>query len=269
MGMEDDMKKLENKTVLITGASSGIGFAFAQLLAEYKMKLVITARQTDKLNTLAEQLRKKGADVQVFTCDLSKKGAANLLYQQIQEANIAIDLLINNAGFGKWGEFLDFDLETYNNMLQLNINALTELCYLFIPHMIKAGSGGIINVASLASFTPVPYATVYSASKSYVLFFTEALSGEYKDKGLHIMALCPGGTESNFAKVAAPHLNYEKGDFDSAEFVAQKGLEAFLQGKRHVVIGKKNKTISLLPRFLSRKSIINIVGKAWKKRINL
>ncbi len=265
------MKKLENKTVLITGASSGIGFAFAHLLAGYKMKLVITARQTDKLNKLAAQLQKKGASVHIVTCDLSKKGGANLLYQQIQEANITIDLLINNAGFGKWGEFLDFDLETYNNMLQLNINALTELSYLFIPQMIKAGSGGIINVASLASFTPVPYAAVYSASKSYVLYFTEALSGEYQDKGLHIMALCPGGTESNFAKVAAPHLNSEGGNFDSdsAEFVAQKGLEAFLQGKRHVVIGKKNKTISLLPRLLSRKSIINIVGRAWKKRINL
>jgi hypothetical protein len=261
------MQPLKNQTVLITGASSGIGLAFAKLLAAQGMTLVITARQEDKLNELASQLRQKGAEVHVFTCDLAEKNAAESLYNGMRAVNLSVDLLINNAGFGKWGDFLTPDLKTYSSMLQLNINALTELCYLFLPDMIKKGSGGIINVGSIASFIPVPYAAVYSASKAYVLLFTEALRGEYKDKGIDIMALCPGATESNFAKVAAPHLNRDKSPYDSADYVAKEGLVAFLKGKGHVITGNGNKKISFLPRVLSRRSVINIVGKTWKKTL--
>ncbi|HEX9922891.1 MAG TPA: SDR family oxidoreductase [Anaerolineae bacterium] len=261
------MKQLAGKTALVTGASSGIGLAMARSLAARGVHLIITARSADKLHEIAAELQKSGVDVRVFRSDLSQKGAPQLLFDQVDKAGLQVDLLINNAGFGKWGEFLEFNREQYDEMLQLNINALTELCHLFIPGMLRRGAGGIINVGSTGSFVPVPFAAVYSASKAYVLMFTEALQGEYGDRGLSIMTLCPGGTDSNFGTVANPDVKRDIAGYDTAEFVAETGLEAFLDGKLYVITGSKNKTVALLPRLLSRKRVLKIIGATWKKRI--
>jgi short-subunit dehydrogenase len=261
------MKQLKGKTALVSGASSGIGLALARSLARRGAHLVITARSEDKLNELAAELQKLGVSVHVFASDLSQKGAAAHLFEQVEKAGLQIDLLINNAGFGQWGDFLDVSRETYEEMLQLNINALTELCHLFIPAMLKRGEGGIINVGSTASFIPVPFAAVYSATKAYVLMFTEALQGEYAERGISCMTLCPGGTASNFATVANPGQKLKTSGFkDSPESVAETGLEAFISGKLYVITGA-NKIVGILPRLLSRKQTLKIVTNTWKKSI--
>ena len=262
------MKELKGKTALVTGASSGIGMALAKSLAARGSHLIITARSEDKLNALANELRQKGITVHVFAEDLSEAGAAKRLYEQVIGANLKVDLLINNAGYGKWGEFLSETTETYANMLQLNINALTELCHLFIPAMLERGEGGIINVGSTASFVPVPYAAVYSASKAYVIMFTEALQGEYGDRGLQAMTLCPGGTASNFASVASSEYDFQN-NTDTPEFVAETGIQAFLDGKLAVITGRNNQIAGILPRFLPRRTVMNMVGNTFKQRIGM
>jgi short-subunit dehydrogenase len=261
------MKEFKGKTALVTGASSGIGLALATALANRGAHLIITARSEDKLNQLAAQLRKTGINVQVFTSDLSQPGAAQSLFEQIEKAGLQVDLLVNNAGFGKWGEFLETDRATYNEMLQLNINALTELCHLCIPGMLKRGEGGIINLGSTASFIPVPFAAVYSATKAYVLMFTEALQGEYGERGLQCMTLCPGGTDTNFAAIANPNIKVTSGFRDTPQFVAETGLNAFIKGDLYVITGAQNKRVAILPRLLSRKAALKIVTDTWKKTI--
>lgn len=262
------MKELTGKTALVTGASSGIGLAFAKALAARGMNLIITARSEGKLNEIAAELQKQGVNVQVFRSDLSQAGAAEHLFEQVSQAGLHVDLLVNNAGFGKWGEFLETDRTQYGEMIQLNITSLTELCHLCIPGMLQRGEGGIINLGSTASFIPVPFAAVYSASKGYVLLFTEALQGEYGERGVQCMTLCPGGTESNFATVANPQVKLQASAFrDTPEFVAETGIKAFLKGNLYVITGNQNKQAAILPRLLSRKLVLKLVGDTWKKTI--
>jgi short-subunit dehydrogenase len=262
------MKQLKGETALVTGASSGIGLAMAKSLATRGMHLIITARSENKLDEIAAEIKKQGINVHVFKSDLSQTGAPERLFEQVDKAGLQVDLLINNAGFGKWGEFLEVNREQYAELIQLNINALTELCHLFIPGMLERGEGGIINLGSTASFIPVPFAAVYSASKAYVLMFTEALQGEYGDRGIQCMTLCPGGTDSNFAAVANPAVKLKAGDFkDMPEFVAETGIDAFIKGNLYVITGNRNKIIGVLPRVLSRKRVLKMVGENWKKTI--
>jgi len=263
------MKSYDDKTALITGASSGIGEAMAHSLAKRGAHLVLTARSKDKLEAIAQTIRSNhGCRVDVFTEDLSQANAAQNLYEQTKSANIDVDLLVNNAGFGKWGEFLEFDADCYDEMLILNINSLVRLTHLFLPAMLERGSGGIMNVASVASFIPVPLAAVYSASKSFVLFFSEALYGEYADKGITIMALCPGGTETGFADVANADVDRSGASMDSPEMVAEFGLDEFSNGNISVIPGGMgNKMSAWMPRFLSRKRTIKTIKKVWGSAI--
>ena len=262
------MKTFKGKTALVTGASSGIGLALARALAKQGAHLVITARSEDKLNEIAGELRKEGVEVHVFRSDLSQKDAAVQLFEQVEQAGLRVDLLVNNAGFGKWGEFLEVSRDRYEQLIQLNITALTEMCHLFIPGMLARGEGGIINVGSTASFIPVPYAAVYSATKGYVMLFTEALQGEYGQRGLSCMTLCPGGTETNFATVANPDVRLKATDFkDSPEFVAGACLKAFLRGDLYVIPGAGNQVVAYLPRILTRKMALKVVTDNWKKTI--
>ena len=214
-----------------------------------------------------KDLQEKGTSVHVFVQDLSEQQAASRLYDQIAQAGLTIDLLINNAGFGIWGGFEETPLTEYSRMLQVNINALTELCHLFIPNMIKQKESGIINVASTAAFVPIPFAAAYSASKSYVLMLTEALHGEYNQHGLQAMTLCPGGTASNFAAVAGGKDNTSSSALASSEEVAEAAIAAFLKGDLYTITGKGNKKIALLPRLLTRNKTLEIVGNAWKKTL--
>lgn len=266
------MKTYNNKTVLITGASSGIGKAMAHDLCSRGANLILVARGTEKLNELAALIREKGREAHVFTSDLSAVGSAEKLHSEISKANLQVDLLINNAGYGRWGEFTDFDLADYTKMIQLNITTLTELCHLYVTDMSKRKIGGIINVGSTASFAPIPYGNVYSSSKAYVLMFSEALNYEYRQKGIHVMTLCPGATESEFMAVATEKdkdirekANEKSKSFSSqtSEEVAKECLDAFEKGKIYHISGKNNRRSYALSKHLSRKRVLNMVGKMF------
>lgn len=261
------MKSINGKVALITGASSGIGEAFAYKLAEMGAILVLTARRFDKLQELALKLNEQyGVRVFVFAADLIKKDAPEKLYDQIIKEGLTIDLLINNAGFGKWTNFLDETIEVYENMLELNINALVKLTHLFIPAMLKNGSGGIINVASTGAFQPCPYVGVYCASKSFVLAFSEALYGEYHKKGIIITALCPGNTSTGFQSIA--RANTRGMNADTPETVAHMGIKSMLKGKSFKIVGFTNYLASFIPRLFPRKTVINIVSNMMHKKVN-
>ncbi|MHB9119610.1 MAG: SDR family NAD(P)-dependent oxidoreductase [Burkholderiales bacterium] len=256
----------EGATVLITGASSGIGEAFAHNLAKRGANLILTARSKDKLDGIADELRGKyRISVHVFPEDLILPHAPQQLFERIKTSGLSVDVLINNAGFGKWAHFLGESLGTYDQMLSLNINALVRLTYLFIPDMLAHGKGGVINVASTAAFQPVPYIAIYSASKAFVLSFTEALAGEYRERGIRTLALCPGNTATNFMVTA--NANTTGMSFATPEKVAEAGLIAFLKGKSHHVPGCVNYLTSLLPRALSRAVVIKIVVGMFKNRV--
>lgn len=234
------MKSFKGTTALITGASSGIGEAFAHRLAAREgTNLILTARSEDKLKRLAKALSEKyGVSIHVFPGDLSHEDMPLQLYDQVRNKGLSVDLLINNAGFGKWGRFLAEDYKTYQEMLRLNINSLVGLTYLFIPEMLKKGNGGVINVASTAAFQPVPYIATYSASKAFVLSFSEALYGEYKNSGLTILALCPGYTSTNF--FAEAHADTSGLSFETPEEVADAGINAFIKGRNYHISGTSN-----------------------------
>lgn len=256
----------KGRTVLITGASFGIGEAFAYYLASLGANLVLTARSVDKLKQIADELKRKHAiAVHVIPADLSNNNAPQQIYDQVMAAELRVDVLINNAGFGKWAYFHAVDLETYQQMLAVNINALVRLTYLFLPSMLEYGNGGVINVASTAAFQPVPYIAVYSASKSFVLNFTEALAGEYKKNGLRFLALCPGNTATNFEVVA--NANTSGMAFASAEDVVKSGIRAFVKKRSYHIPGMMNYVTSLLPRVFSRNITITIVANMFKGRV--
>ena len=198
------------------------------------------------------------------------------LYDQIKSAGLSIDILINNAGYGRWGDLTSHDRDDYTKMLQLNITTLTDLCHLYIPDMVTQGGGGIINVGSMASLSPIPYASVYSSSKAYVLMFSEALRYEYAESNVRVMASCPGATDSNFRNIATEksserlkqRVSKLKGEGqvgDTCEKVSQETLDAFLQNKHYVVPGKGNSKFAFLPRILSRAKVLKFTGDAFKK----
>ena len=157
------MDTYQNKIALVTGASTGIGRAMAIDLAAKGAELILTARSKEQLDALAQEIQGKGGMAHVFVEDLAQPGSGERLHQQILAAGLDVDLLINNAGYGRWGQFGEFQRDDYAAMIQLNITSLTDLCHLFMPAMVKKGEGGVINIGSSASFLPVPYATVYSS----------------------------------------------------------------------------------------------------------
>ena len=270
------MDTFKNKTVLVTGASTGIGEAMANDLAARGAELILTARSQDQLEALANQINENGGKAHVFPGDLALAGSAETLHQKITASNLHVDILINNAGYGRWGQFGEFDREDYASMIQLNITSLTDLCHLFIPAMVSKGEGGVINIGSSASFLPVPYASVYSSTKAYVLMFSEALRYEYAESNIRVMASCPGATDSNFRHVASEKssetLKQRIGQLkgagqvgDTCERVSQETLEAFIQNKHYIVPGKGNSKFAFLPRILSRARVLKLTGDTFKK----
>ena len=254
------MNFYQNKTILITGASSGIGLEFANQLNEFGAKLIITARNKDKLNELAENYQ--GATV--IPGDLSDKAFPSQLYNEIQSKGLDVDILINNAGFGSIGKLLKSDLETYESMVQVNITALTQLSHLFITDMAAKGKGGIINVASVAAFQPVPYMNVYSATKAYVKSFSLALHEEYKDKGIVVTAVCPGYTKTNFQN-AAKMSSDAVGIKMLPEDVVRQSLIAHKNGKNLVINGVINKIMAHSNRFLPSFLTLTVTRNLMRK----
>lgn len=261
------MKTIKNKTAFITGASSGIGEAFAYELAKQGANLILTARSEDKLQVIARKITKEyNVKVTVLTGDLLQKETPQKLYNQIKQAELSVDLLVNNAGFGKWVNFLDESIEDYEDMIEINVNALVKLCHLVLPDMLKKGDCGIINVASTGALQPCPYFAVYCASKSFVLDFSEALQGEYSKHGITITALCPGNTTTGFQSVAK--ANTKGMAADTPETVAKQGISTLLKNKSFKIVGTANYLQSFLPRVLPRKTMIDIVSKMMNGKVN-
>lgn len=257
------------KTALITGASSGIGAEFAQELAERGYNLILVARSQEKLHRLAQELEKEfKIQAEVIVQNLTVATASQSVYQQVEEKGITVDLLINNAGFGDYGTFTDRELSRQVEMIQLNVTALVELTYLFLPAMKQRGAGGIINVASIAAFQPLPYLSVYAATKAFVLSFSESLWAENKEAGVKILALCPGPTESEFFKVAQfpDSLSSNQPNYATAEEVVKDALEALEKNNPNVVTGGlSNKIIVNLSRFFPREFLLSAVEKQFKQ----
>ncbi len=192
-------------TVLITGASSGIGLEFARIFARERHDLVLVARSREKLENLANEL--SWVKTTIIEKDLSISGSPQEIYDELLWKSIQVDLLVNNAGFGDFGYFHEWDLSKYQQMIDLNIRTLTDLSYLFGRDMVSRKSGKILNVASTAAFQPGPLMSVYFATKHYVLAFSEGIAEEWKDYGVTVSALCPGPTESGFQKNARATKN--------------------------------------------------------------
>jgi short-subunit dehydrogenase len=249
------------ETVLITGASSGIGLELAKCFAADGCRLILVARNQDALEKLAEELRRKNKiEAVVIPADLSLPETPRQIFEKLSAQNIFVDVLVNNAGFGAHGSFAEISLPRQLEMLQVNIAALTELTGLFLPEMIRRKRGGILNVGSVAGFLPGPGMTVYYATKAFVLSFTEALAEELAGTGLKISVLCPGPTESNFGNVArGKKVRQLQTGKMSAEAVAKFGHRAFHDGKIIAVPGIQNKFFIflnwILPRPLPRKMV--------------
>ena len=257
------MDFFRDRSILITGASSGIGEAMARQLAPVGSHLILVARSEDKLNALAEECRKQGSRADVFAHDLSHNGSAQKLYDNIAGAGYRVDVLINNAGFGKGGAFVNFPVEAYEQMITLNAASLTSLTRLCLPGMIERGSGGVLNVASVAGFMPIPYFSVYAATKAFVLSFSEALHAEIKGTGVHVSCLAPGPTETGFA-TAADMKQVVGGPAETAQKVAALGLDALSRNKRTAISGTYNRVQALSSRFVPRKLTMAISERYMK-----
>jgi uncharacterized protein len=256
------MSKINPETVLITGASSGIGLELAKCFAMDSCRLILVARNTSALEKLAEELRLKNKiEAIVLSADLSLLETPKRIFSELFAQKIFVDVLVNNAGFGAHGSFVEMSLPRQLEMLQVNIAALTELTGLFLPGMIQRKRGGILNVGSVAGFLPGPGMAVYYATKAFVLSFTEALSEELLGTSLVVSVLCPGPTESNFGNVArGKKVRQIKTSKMSAEAVAQYGYRAFRSGKVAAIPGLQNKAFVFLNRFAPRwlpRKIIN------------
>jgi len=270
--MENQLKwqSKSNYTALITGASSGIGLEFAHLFAKDGINLVLVARSTEKLENISAELTQKyGVFCKQITCDLAKPGAALELFKKVQLLNIHIDYLVNNAGFGALGFFKDLPLQTQSDMIQVNVQTLTELTYLFVNPMIEKKYGRILNVASTAAFQPGPLMAVYYATKSYVLSFSEALSNELIGTGISITTLCPGPTQPGFQAVSKIDGNSilfnSKLTADSAS-VALFGYKALFNSKRIVIPGLFNHLGVCSAKIVPRAFALKLVRWLQQKR---
>lgn len=246
--------------ILITGASSGIGYEMAKQLAKKNFNLLLVARSENKLRKLQQALKEQyPIEVEYFLYDLSEANAAQDIYHQVKEKNYLVTSLINNAGFGDYGNFVEMSLKKDEEMIAVNITALVGLTKLFGADMVKAGKGRIMNVASLLSFLPFPYYSIYSATKSFVLAFTETVAAELQGTGVIVTTLCPGTVETAFHSDAmrmtnAMHANKPM----PVDIVAKAGIEFFLNGKGKKIVGFMNWFLSNLPRVTPDKLMMKI-----------
>jgi hypothetical protein len=257
------MRAASNETVLITGASSGIGLELAKCFAADGCKLILAARNQDALEKLAEELRRENKiEAIVLPADLSLPETPKRIFRELSAQKIFVDVLVNNAGFGAIGTFTELPLERQIEMIQVNVTALTELMRLFLPEMIQRRRGGILNVSSVAGFVPGPGMAVYYATKAFVLSLTEALAAELEGTGVKVTALCPGPTPTNFGNVAgSKKVRLIRVPGTSAEKVARDGHAAFRRGQTIAVCGLQNKFVVFLARLMPRKLIRKTVRK--------
>lgn len=236
--------------ILITGATSGIGYEMAVQLAAKKYDLVLVARRLDKLSGLKAILEQQhGIQVHVFAKDLSEVTQAVNLYEEVKKAGLEVTMLVNNAGIGLYGEFINTDLHAELRMIELNVSSVVALSKLFVQDMIVRKRGRILNVASLLSFLPFPYYSVYSATKAFVLAFSETFGAELDGTGVQVVTLCPGPVDTAFNSDAMWKTNaYKANKPVPAHVAARAGVDLLLTGKGKKIVGFNNWFISNLPR---------------------
>jgi short-subunit dehydrogenase len=255
-------------TALITGASNGIGLELAKIHASKGGNLILVARNKSKLDELKTVLEKQ-FNVSVYTIgkDLSATTAAQEIYDEINKENIQVDYLINNAGFGDFGMFIDTDWNKELQMINLNITTLTLFTKLYLQDMVKRRSGKIMNVASTAAFQPGPTMAVYCATKAFVLSFSEAVSNEVSDKGITITSLCPGATETGFQAAGALEESklFKDKKLSTAKEVAEYGYASMMKGKTVAIHGMFNYIMSNSIRFIPRALVLKVSRKMLGK----
>jgi uncharacterized protein len=254
-------------TTLITGSSSGIGAAFARKLAMRGRNVLLVARTEDKLITLCNELgRISGVRAQYLAIDLTEPDSRLKLFEETKRRGLEIDMLVNNAGFGSMGDFARLDLSNELKMIDLNVNAVVELTHRFLIPMRERKQGTIVNVASTAGFQSVPYMATYAATKAFVLSFSEALWEENRKHGIHVMALCPGVTETNFfeaSKMDRPPMR----TIQTPEEVVEVALRGLARRKSSVVSGWTNFLMVETERLVPRSMVIKLTGKALRSRV--
>jgi short-subunit dehydrogenase len=256
------------ETVLVTGASSGIGLELAKCFAADKSNLVLVARNTAAMETLAAELRRDHKiEIHVISADLARPESPRRIFDELQGRGAAVDVLVNNAGFGLHGSFVELPLARQLEIIQVNVAALVALTGLFLPGMVQRRRGGILNVGSVAGFLPGPHMAIYYASKAFVQSFSEALFEELRGTGVSVTNLCPGPTESNFSQVARTYQarTAQAAKMSAAE-VAATGYRAFRAGYCMSVPGAKNILLSQMTRFLPRSMVRKGVGRYNKSK---
>lgn len=256
------------KYALVTGASGGIGYEIAKLLAKDSKNLVLVARSHSKLTEVQEELLKinSNIDVKIIVADLSIVESAQLVKKHTDMLNAEIDILVNNAGFGDFGKYWETSYEKETQMINLNITTLAQLTKLYLPDMIKNKSGKILNVASVAGFMPGSYMTVYYATKAFVLSYTEGLAGELKGTGVTVSALCPGPTKTGFEEKASLGNSdlFKAMPNATASSVAKLGYKGMMKGKQIIITGFMNKATVFIIRFIPRCIVRNMVKSIQK-----
>jgi len=258
------MDRWQGKWALITGASAGIGMILARQLAARGAHLVLTARREDRLSALAAELRAAhGISLEIFAADLSQPAAPDAIFAFTQKKNVAVDILVNNAGFGAYGRFDEIPLRRQLDMVQVNIAAVVHLTHLYLPGMIARRRGDILILASTAAFQAVPYIAAYAATKSFDLMFAEALAEEVRPHGIHVTALCPGATSTEFQEVAA-QPDYAFRSPASPDKVVRDGLDALACGKSLVISGARNNLMTLSQRLAPRRLVTSMAARIMR-----
>ena len=245
------------RTVLITGASGGIGYELAKLFARDHHNLILVARSADKLAQVAKEIETFGVRVKTVPLDLTDSPAPKFLFDQLQRESVSVDILINNAGFGAYGEFVQMSEADILGQISLNVTALTELTRHFLPGMVSRRFGRIMNVASTAGFQPGPLMAVYYATKAYVISFSEAVANEVKNSGVTVTCFCPGATQTGFATRAGNDKTrvFKRAGVMPADKVALDGYRAVMEGRTLAISGIQNWLTAQSTRFAPRKLV--------------
>jgi uncharacterized protein len=254
---------------VVTGASSGLGEVFARRLAERGHDLVVVARRRERLEALAGRVKEEqGRRVEVVEADLATPAGRDAVWARTEALGAPVEVLVNNAGFGLRGDFARLDRARQLEMIQLNVTAVTDLAHRYVVPMIERKRGVILNVASIASYQPVPYLDVYAATKAYVLLFSEALAEEVRDGGVRVLALCPGPVATEFQAVSGTSIEDVRGRYTavSPERCVDEALAGLDEGRSIVVPGLPNRLLTASVGFFPRALITRLAGQAYRKR---
>lgn len=261
----------DSSVALITGASSGIGAEIARELAERGHGLALVARREERLNELATELKgAHGVEAHVFPADLGSETGRDDLAARVSGAGLEVEILVNNAGFGDSGDFVTTDRERNNRMIDLNCKALTDLQGRYLPGMVERGRGAVINIASTASFQPIPGNAVYAATKAFVLSLSEATHGELGGTGVTLSAVCPGPVKTEFVAEAGMEGAEDKTPnfiWSSAEEVAAAAVEGAEKGKRVVIPGILNRAGAVSGQHVPRALVLPLAKRAWRQAL--